>query len=274
VTIDDVKRHYESTYRPEAAFLVISGDVSFDRGRELAEKLLAGWKPGPMPTVDYALPEAPARRRIVLVDNPEAKQSVIQMGVRAYDVHSDERYAGSAAGEILSSGIESRLGRHVRAKLGYAYYVGGYFSADRHAGAFYGRTETAFETTGPAIEAIFKVFGEMRTGDVTADELADAKTRTAGALLMSMQTIDQQAGRRVAAILNGFPDDYYDKYPERLGRVTPAQVREVMDRYVRDDRMAIVVVAPKDKVLPQLQKLGEVEVRPMPSQRKGGSEAK
>jgi hypothetical protein len=38
--------------------------------------------------------------------------------------------------------------------------------------------------------------------------------------------------------------------------------------------MAIVVVAPKDKVLPQLQKLGDVEVRPMPVQRKGGSDAK
>ena len=45
------------------------------------------------------------------MDTPEAKQSVIQMGVRAYDVHSDEKYAGAAAGAILSSGIESRLGR-------------------------------------------------------------------------------------------------------------------------------------------------------------------
>jgi zinc protease len=56
VTLDDVKHHYQSVYRPDGAFLVISGDVSFERGRELAEKLLAGWEPGPMPTVDYELP--------------------------------------------------------------------------------------------------------------------------------------------------------------------------------------------------------------------------
>jgi zinc protease len=274
IAIDDVKRHYENIYRPEGAFLVISGDVSFDRGKELAEKLLAGWKPGPLPTVDYELPAPPAQRRIVLVDNPEAKQTVIQMGVRAYDVHSDERYAGASASETLSSGIESRLGRYVRAKMGYAYYCVGSFSPDRHAGAFYARTETAFETTAPAIEAMFKVFGEMRAGDVTADELAGAKVRSAGELLMSMQTIEQQARQRTSAILNGFPDDYYDKYPERLGQVTAAQVRGVMDKYVRDDRMAIVVVAPKDKVLSQLQKLGEVEVRPMPAQRKPVAETK
>ena len=158
--------------------------------------------------------------------------------------------------------------------MGYAYYVGGSFSPDRHGGAFYGRTETAFETTGAAIEAVFKVLGEMRTGEVTAEELADAKVRTAGALLMSMQTIEEQAARRVAAILNGYPDDYYDKYPERVGRVSPTEVRDVMDKYVRDDRMAIVVVAPNDNVLPQRQKLGEVDVRPMPEKRKVGGDAK
>jgi predicted Zn-dependent peptidase len=91
---------------------------------------------------------------------------------------------------------------------------------------------------------------------------------------MTMQTIEQQADQRKWGILNGFPDDYFDKYPERLGRVSPTEVRDVMDKYVRDDRMAIVVVAPKDKVLPQLQKLGEVEVRPMPAQRKAGGDAK
>jgi zinc protease len=204
----------------------------------------------------------------VLVDNPEGKQSVIQMGVRAYNVHSDEKYAGESAGMILSSGIESRLGRYVRAKMGYAYYVGAWFSPDRHAGAFQGRTETAFETTGAAIEAVFKVLNEMRTADVTGEELAEAKNRSSGGLLMSMQTIEQQANRRTTAILNGFPDDYYDRYPERIDRVTAAQIRDVMDKYVRDDRMAIVVVAPKDKVQSQLEKLGEVEVRPMPARRR------
>jgi len=38
-------KNAEDALRDEA-FLVISGDVTFERGREVAEKLLAGWKPG------------------------------------------------------------------------------------------------------------------------------------------------------------------------------------------------------------------------------------
>jgi zinc protease len=275
ISLEDVKRHYASVYRRDGAVLVISGDISFEQGQFLAITLLTGWDAATpaAPDPDYTLPPPPATRRIVLVDNPEGSQSVIQLGVPAYDLHSHDCYAGAAAASILSSGIESRLGRYVRAEKGFAYYVTGAFSPKRHGGAFIGRTETGFDTTGAAIEAIFKVISDMRSEDVTADELAEARARTAGALLMGMQSIDEQGSYRLEAILDGYPDDYYDRYPERIGQVTAAQVRSVLDRYVHDDRMQIVVVAPKGKVLTQLQTLGEVEVRPMPTDR-GGAETR
>ena len=49
--------------------------------------------------------------------------------------------------------------------------------------------------------------------------------------------------------------------------MTAEQVRQVMNEYVKDDRMAIVVVAPADAVRGQLERLGEVLVVPMPSAR-------
>ena len=76
-------------------------------------------------------------------------------------------------------------------------------------------------------------------------------------------------GFRVDGLLNGYPIDYYDEYPERIARVEADRVREVVDEYVRDDRMTIVVVAPAERVKQQLERLGTVEVRPMPAQRPG-----
>ena len=53
---------------------------------------------------------------------------------------------------------------------------------------------------------------------MTAAELAEAKSRVAGGMVMDMQTIGQQAGYRVDGILNGYPIDYYDKYPRASRR--------------------------------------------------------
>ena len=99
--------------------------------------------------------------------------------------------------QILSAGIESRLGRYVRAEKGYAYDVSGIFSPSRHAGAFIGDTDTRFEVAADAVTAMFKVFDDMKAADVSEKDLADAKFRVAGNLVMTMETIHEQASRRL-----------------------------------------------------------------------------
>jgi zinc protease len=267
ITLDDVKRFYEQVYRPSDAIFIISGDVTLERGQALAKELLDAWPAGELPTVDINLPEHSPRRRIILIDRPEAKQASVRIGIPAYTVRSDEKYAGAIANQILTAGIDSRLGRYVRAEKGLAYSVRGLFKPNRQAGAFIAETETALETAPDAVEAIFKVLTDMRTANVTDNELAEAKTRVSGSMVMAVQTIDQQAGYRVDGILNGYPIDYYDRYPQRVGKVTADEVRDVMKKYVKDDEVTIVVVAPAATAKQQLERLGDVQVVPMPSKR-------
>ncbi len=249
ITLDDVKQYYRKVYRPNNAYLIISGDVTVARGRDLARQLLKGWTPAKaLPKVDYAVPKVPAKRHIILVDRPAGKQATIYMGIRAYDNQSPLRYAGSVASRILTSGIDSRLGKYVRAEKGLAYGVWGVFSPERHQGQFEGGTATSLATTGEAIEAMFKVFDGMCRAPVTPEELREAKTRVAGGMVMRIQTIGQQAEYRGSVILNDYPVDYYDTYPKQIGAVTAREVQQVMDRYVRDNQMQIVVVAPAEKV--------------------------
>jgi zinc protease len=195
------------------------------------------------------------------------------MGIRAFDIHTDEKFPGSVASRILSDGIDSRLNSYVRAEKGYTYGCYGTFQPARHAGSFNVSVDTNPDTTQPCIEAVFKVLNDMRQANVTDKELTEAKSRVAGSMVMEMQTIAQQAQRRVDVILNDYPIDYFDKYPERIAQVTADQVRDVMNKYVNDDRFTIVVVAPATQVKSQVEKLVEsptdVDVRPMPMNRPG-----
>jgi predicted Zn-dependent peptidase len=245
-------------YRPENALLVLSGDITADRGKELASKLLEGWKGADAkpPQADYTLPENSSKRRVILVDNPAGQQSAIRIGTRAYDAHNDkDKWPGSVAGRILSAGIDSRLGKYVRAEKGYTYGAYATFQPARHGGEFAGDVDTNPQTTAPCVEAMFKVFNDMRKENVTDQELADAKSRVAGGMVMEMETIGQQAGRRIDQILNDYPIDYWDKYPQRIAQVTADQVRDVMNKYVSDD-MTIVIVGPAQTIEEQVKTLG------------------
>jgi zinc protease len=162
ITLDDVKRYYETNVRPNDSILMISGDVTVERGQALAKQLTEGWKPGEMPTVDAGSAKTPGKRRIILVDRPSGKQAVVRIGMPAYTVASDEKYPGSVASQILTAGIDSRLGRYVRAEKGLAYGVHGVFQPGRQSGMFMAGTDTALESTADAVEAIFKVLNDMR----------------------------------------------------------------------------------------------------------------
>jgi zinc protease len=269
ITLDDVKAWYQRAYRPNDAVLVVSGDVTVERGRALAAKLLAGWEAGDLPRVTYDLPPTIPARRIILIDRPEGKQAMIRMAIPAYTVKSDEQFAGRLANGILSFGIDSRLGRYVRAEKGYAYSVYGYFRPGRQAGEFAGGTETDVKNTANAIEAMFKVCKDMARDGITETELKEAKLRTVGSLVMGMQTIQAQANYRVEGILNGYPLDYYDVFPERIAAVSPSQVGQVVDKYVKDGQMTVVIVAPAAAAREQLERLGKVEVIPMPEKGEG-----
>jgi len=267
ITLDDVRAFYRAAYRPDKAVLVINGDVTADRGKQLASALAADWPPEALAAPDYSAPPAPDKRTILVVDRPDAKQSTVRLGIRAYDIHTDEKFAGELANRILSAGIDSRLGRSVRAQKGLAYSVWGVFRPGRHGGTFLGGTDTTLPSTADAIESIFKVIDDVASAGVTDAELAEAKLRVVGSMVMGMQTIAQQAGYRVEGVLNGYPIDYYDMYPTRVGRVTKEEVRQVVSKFVRPDRMAVIVVAPAAQVKDQLRRLGEVKVVPMPAQR-------
>ena len=267
ITLDDIMAFYRAAYRPNDALFVISGDVTVERGQALAKTLLAEWPAAPLAKVHYCLPEAPSKRTIILVDRPGGRQSTLRMGIRAYDVHSDEKFAGALANRILTHGIDSRLGRYVRAEKGLAYRVWGSFRPGRHGGTFLAGTDTKLPSTAEAIEAMFEVFEGMCDADVTDAELEEAKLAVTGSMVMGMQTIGQQAGQRTEGILNRYPIDYYDKYPTRVGLVPKSEVRDVMRRFVRPERMVIVIVAPASAVKAQLEQLGRVKVIPMPARR-------
>jgi zinc protease len=263
ITLDEVKNWYAKTYRPENAILVLSGAVDTQKATELANQLLAGWQDGLPPQANYDAP-TPEKRSIILVDNPTGEQAVVRLGSKAYTLKSEDRFPGSIAGQVLSSGIDSRLNKVLRAEKGLTYGAYGFFRPSRQGGAFEMSIETKLESVNDAITSAFGVLDKMKSENITDAELTESKNRVAGQMVLETQTIQQQAGRRVDTILNGYPVDYYDHYAERIAKVTADEVRAVVNKYLDNEKFDIVVVGPAETVKPQLESLGEVTVVEMP----------
>ena len=151
ITLDDVKKFYADYFHPNDAILVLSGDVTFERGQELAKQLIDGWQPKEMPPVEYKFPPLADKRTVTLVDTADSAKgagAIVKMGIRAYDLHSTDKFAGVLCSQLLSSGIESRLATYVRAQKGYVYGIQGLFLPGRYVGSFSVTAPTRPEVAG------------------------------------------------------------------------------------------------------------------------------
>ena len=263
-TPEQAREYFATRYRRNGAIMAATGDVTPEEARMWAGDILAALPEGAAPRADYRYPWAPEARRVILIDHPAAKQAVVRLGMRAYTVASDDKFAGSIAGTLLSGGLHARLGKFVRAEKGLAYGVSGYFSPGRHRGEFVVDLGTKTESAREAVDACFAVLNGLRDEPPGAEEMEEVGRRVSGSLLLGMQTVDQQGNQRLTGMLNGYPADYYDRYAARIGAVTAEDVREVMRRYVDENRTTAVVVAPAARTREALEGWGPVTVLPMP----------
>jgi predicted Zn-dependent peptidase len=78
----------------------------------------------------------------------------------------------------------------------------------------------------------------------------------------TFQTINDLAKRLENLAVYGLPDNYYDRYLERLAGMQREELREVAQRHLHPDRIAVVAVGPAEALVPQLEGLGSVKVWP------------
>ena len=263
VELADAQAWFADAYTPDGGTLILAGDVTRADAERFAKTLLDGWQAGGGPLeADYGLGDY--GRGVVIVDNPGGGQSSVRLGNRAFTNDSPEKYAASVATQILSGGIESRLNIAMRAEKGLTYGAGGRFDPGRHAGGFTVGFDTKPATTAEAITTAHEVLRRMAGETITDAELAEAKRRVTGSLVLATQTVGQLAGLRGSIALNDYPLDYYQDYADRIAEVTAEDVRRVIADYGDPADLSIVVVGPAEVVREQVAEFGDVTVVPMP----------
>jgi zinc protease len=153
------------------------------------------------------------------------------------------------------------LNLNLRERNGFTYGVSSGFAMRRRTGSFVVSTAVQTEVTAAAVTEILGELRAIRSADVLASELDDARSYLAGVFPLRLQTTDGIAGRLLELMIHELPDDYFETYRDRLLAVTAAEVREAAEHHVRPDSVAIVVAGDAAALRPSLEALGLGEAR-------------
>ncbi len=259
--LDDLPAWWNKFARPDAAVLILSGDIDDKRGLALAEKIFGDWKvEGDKPEIKLPEPPAAGPTGIVLVDRPDVTQSQIYTGQLGITRH-DPRYAASRVIDGYFGGaFSSRLNESIRVKKGLTYGANGGFHAQRFAGDFTVHTFSKTESTAEALAAVFDEIKRLKSKPPTTDELRKTKAYLVGSFPMDRETPLQMASELWLLAVNNLPESYFDEELRSVVQADEAACMDLIENVVRPDETVVVVVGQADELKAGLEKIAPVTV--------------
>jgi zinc protease len=259
ITRADLLAFQSAHLRPQGALLVVAGDITLARARELATQALAGWTGAPKGTVAMTPPVTHANPEIILVHRPGSVQSNIYVGGATFAPSDPRAYALRVASWLLGGGPQSRLFLIVREQKSYAYDAHTESARPHGIGSFRAVTQVRTDVTDSALAEVLKQLERLRKEPVPAVELDAAKNALVGQFPLSIETAGQVADAVTNQKLLGLPANYLQTVRTRLAAVTAPEVEAVAKSVMGPS--VIVVVGDATKIYDKLTKIAPVKLQ-------------
>ena len=246
VTLDEVKQCHDATVRPDLTTIVVIGDVSTEEARIVIEKWFGDWKavgPKPNTTLPAVLPNKPSA---VNVSDAEAIQDTVtlaeQLPLNRFD---PDYYSLQLGNHVLGGGFyATRLYHDLRQVSGYVYSVDASLGASESRASYSITYGCNPENVSKARALIERDLGQMRTENVSAGELHQAKALLLRQIPLSESSEDAVAEGLLKRAEIGLPLDEPIRAAKRYFELDAIQVKNAFAKHIRADDFVQVVRGP------------------------------
>jgi predicted Zn-dependent peptidase len=258
ITLDDVKKFYATAWRPDRATLVCVGDITQAELTPLMTSAFGTWKAPAGAPPEPVVPAAPKGPwpRLIMVDRQDAPQAVIaalRPGVAASDPQEPPLWR---VNDAIGGSFTSRLNQDLREAHGYTYGARARFSRSRGPGQVVAWANVVTDKTGDAMAAMLDDLKKFAEGGLTPDEVERTRSQARGELVSIYQSNEGIAGHLAANASLGLPPDWAAKSSEMREKAQKADLDALAKQYYDPTDAILVVVGPRAKVQPQIDKLG------------------
>jgi len=257
ITLDDTKNLYSTYFKPNIAYLVVNGDITKREVKKLIKTHLKKWKSGNVPSHKYDNPKNVSKTEINFVNIDAATQSIISVvNLENLKSSSADYFAAKAGTTILGGSATARLFMNLREDKAYTYGAYSGLGSGRLTSKFNAGASVRNEVTDSAVVQFIYEINKIRNEEVSIDELDKQKNSLFGSFAMSLESPSTIASFYLNEQILGLPKGYYSNYLKQVNKVTIADVKLAMNKYILPENSRIVIVGKAVDVIPNLKKLG------------------
>jgi len=248
----DLINLYKKYFNPSNLTLLMIGDMSPEKMRDLANKYLGNWKGAQDATEGIPIPPVNElnKKEIKVFTEKDYTECTINIGFAPFNnVDPEEREIVNVLNYILSeSALTSRMGVELRDKQGLIYGIKSeLWAPNDNIGYWKFNTKTGPQNVEKVITGIFNEIKKLFANGITDEELEVAKSRKLGLLPFYIETPGDVANIVYKMIDDKIPFNDFDKKEERIKAVTKEDVLRIAKKYFTLDRYIIVVDGPLEE---------------------------
>lgn len=249
VTLDNVRQFHDATVRPDLTTIVVIGDVSPEEARTVITKWFGNWKAsGPRPETTLA-PVPVNKPAAQAVPDPQQVQDTVVLAEHI-DVNrfSPDYYPLQLGTHVLGGGFyATRLYHDIRQIAGLVYTVDVGLSADKTRATYSVEYGCDPANVSKARALVERDLNQMRTEEVSAAELHQAKALLLRSLTLQESSEEAVAGAMLARAELGLPLDEPTRAAQRFIGLTAPEVKAAFARHIQTENLVQVVRGPAPK---------------------------
>ena len=257
ITRADLVKFHKTWFKPSGTTLIVVGDTTMAELKPKLEALFKGWAAGQAPTKKITAVPLAAKPAVYIMDKPGAPQSMVVCGHPAPSSADPDNVAILTMNSILGGDFVSRINMNIREDKHWSYGAQSAIPGARGQRPFLVLAPVQSDKTK---ETMVEIKGELEgilgQKPITQDEFANAKNSIVLGLPGQWETMGVVLGSLEEMVEYGLPDDYYQKYPGLVQKLTIADLTKAAVRTVHPESLVWIIVGDRAQIEPKIKELG------------------
>ncbi|UCH96135.1 MAG: insulinase family protein [Candidatus Aminicenantes bacterium] len=258
VTRDDLIAFHKTYFHPNNTIMAVWGDFKTSQMIKKIKKAFGTWEPVPVKVPPFPAVNYDYNYSVNFIHKTDVNQSHILIGHIGGLQDNPDMPALQVMNSILSF---DRMFKKIRTDEGLSYSVWGNYGAGfKSPGVFSAGAQTKSETTVKAVKLMLNEMKRITKEEITDKELKRAKDQFLNSFVFNFESKSRIIFRMMTYAYYGYPLDFADQMIRKIENVTKADVLRVAKKYLKPDKVRILVVGKKENFDKPLSELGDVNV--------------
>lgn len=248
VTVSDLKSFHQRTYVARNLSLSIVGDLSQEDAHAIAEKISQA-----LPQGNARAPLAaplPIEPEILHLEHPGSGNKVM-LALPVMVRQTDADYLPlMLAAEILGGGIDSRLMRELRLERGLSYGISASLITLQAGGMLRIEWDIDARYNDGSQDRVLATLSQLVEQGPTQAELDEARQQLAGRVLRQASQNGSMLDLLSGLNNENTPVDQYFDHLQNVGALTPADIRDALQRHLDLTRTVFISIGPSEAQVP------------------------